>query len=114
MLKQISNIFKSRKENLKRNFTKNVTLENLEKMKNKGVLIIDVRSPQEYKEGHIKGAICIPEYEIQDEIEKIEKNKDREIILYCSTGNRSKKARNTLEELGYSKVYNLANGWKNY
>lgn len=75
-----------------------------------GAILIDVRSPQEYAEGHIDGAICIPEYDIQRKIEKIISNKEQKIILYCDSGGRSKKAQRKLEKMGYRAVYNLYKG----
>ena len=105
-------IAKRMKEYFKRKIDKDdITIEELENLRKKGVEIIDVRSPQEYKEGHIDGAISIPEYEIKKEIiDKI--NPKEEIIVYCSSGQRSKKAKDKLERLGYEKVYNLYNGWQ--
>ncbi len=105
-------IAKRMKEYFKRKIDKDdITIEELENLRKKGVKIIDVRSPQEYKEGHIDGAISIPEYEIKKEIiDKI--NPKEEIIVYCSSGQRSKKAKDKLERLGYEKVYNLYNGWQ--
>ena len=79
-------------------------------IKDKGALLIDVRSSQEYDEGHINGAINIPSYNIKKEIEKIIKNKNQPIILYCSTGARSRKAKMELEKLEYENVYNLQGG----
>ena len=102
------------KEYFKRKIDKDdITIEELENLRKKGVKIIDVRSPQEYKEGHIDGAISIPEYEIKkDIIDRI--SPEEEIIVYCSSGQRSKKAKQKLEKLGYKKVYNLYNGLENY
>ena len=67
--------------------------------------IIDVRNEEEYSESHIQGAINIPVYEILDKIDKIIKNKDDIIILYCKTGKRSKMAKRILEEEGYNNIY---------
>ena len=86
-----------KKEELK-NFTKN------------GVTIIDVRSKQEYEEGHLNGAILIPEYEIKEKIKNIVENKDEKILVYCSSGLRSKQAQEELINLGYKNVYNLKDG----
>lgn len=74
---------------------------------NSDVTIIDVRSPLEFKEGHIDGAILIPEYEIQYTIESIIRNKDQKIYAYCSSGIRSERAVKKLERLGYTNSYNL-------
>ena len=91
-----------------------VDLNQLKNMQKQGTIILDVRSPQEYKEGHLNGAILIPEYEIRKRAEKELKNKEETIIVYCRSGARSKKAQKELKELGYTKVYNLYNGIENY
>ena len=79
----------------------------LEKMVEKGAILVDVRSPQEYE-------ILLPEYEIKEKASKILPNTWQVIIVYCSTGHRSQKAQKTLQKLGYQKVYNLYNGLENY
>ena len=90
---------------------KDISYEKKKKIiKNKEIYLIDVRSGQEYEEGHLDGALNIPLYNIEKDIEKNIKNKDDTIILYCSSGSRSKKAKGILERLGYSEVYNLKEG----
>lgn len=84
--------------------------EQLNEMIERGSILIDVRSPQEYKEGHINGAICIPEYEIKTKIANMVKNKEQRIVLYCDSGARSKKAQKILQKMNYKSVYNLWNG----
>lgn len=87
--------------------------EKLEQEIKQGAILIDVRSPQEYQEGHLSGAICIPEYSIETEIGEIIENKQKKIILYCDSGGRSKRAQKTLEKKGYTCVYNLYQGCQN-
>ena len=90
---------------------KDISYKELKKfIKNKEIYLIDVRSGQEYEEGHLDGALNIPLYNIEKDIEKNIKNKDDTIILYCSSGSRSKKAKEILEKLGYGEVYNLKEG----
>ena len=98
--------------NLKRSFDtdKDIEKEELESYIKQGATIIDVRSPQEYKEGHINGAISIPDYQIKKEIEKQIPNKEELIVLYCTTGHRSQRAQQILEDLGYVNVYNVYEG----
>lgn len=72
------------------------------KMIERGAVLVDVRSPQEYREGHLDNAILIPEYEIQIKHKKKFKSKEEVIILYCSNGIRSKKAR---KEIGKTRIY---------
>lgn len=86
-----------------------IDINELHELVKKGAILIDVRSPQEYKEGHLDNAILIPEYDINKKI--LERfNINDEIIVYCSTGNRSRKAKKKMEKMGYIKVYNLRDG----
>ena len=70
-------------------------------------IIVDVRSEQEFKEGHINGAINIPLYKVKSDFQKKVKNKNEYIVLYCTSGIRSKRAQNILISMGYTNVYNL-------
>ena len=72
------------------------------KMLERGAILVDVRSPQEYREGHLDNAILIPEYELLSKHSKVFKSKDEVIILYCSNGTRSKKAR---KEIRKTRIY---------
>ena len=76
----------------------------------KGAIVIDVRSNEEFNGGHIKGAINIP----VDEIETISYAKDETLIIYCASGIRSEKAVKKLVELGYTSLYNLDGGLLNW
>jgi len=68
--------------------------------------VIDVRTVQEYKEGHLKNAINIPHAEIKNKINEYVKDKDQKIILYCRSGRRSGIAEKTLKEMGYTNAIN--------
>lgn len=67
-------------------------------------VILDVREQYEYDEGHIWGAILIPYTEIEKEAEKVLPDKDKQILVYCRSGRRSKIASESLSELGYTNV----------
>ena len=97
---------------LKRSFdtNKDITKEELNSYIKQGATIIDVRSPQEYREGHIDGAISIPDYQMKREIKKNIPNKEQLIVVYCSTGHRSQKTQQILENMGYTNVYNIYEG----
>ena len=69
-----------------------------------GYIIIDARTQSEYDEGHITGAILIPEYEIADRAEKELPDKNQLILVYCRSGRRSKIAAEELVKLGYTNV----------
>ena len=68
------------------------------------VVILDVRTQEEFQEGHIPNAICIPNESIQDQAESVLKDKDQTILVYCRSGNRSKQASQKLAKLGYTQI----------
>lgn len=111
MLDKFINILKRKQRSMEKN---DINIEELEILRNKGAVILDVRSPQEYEEGHIDGAVLIPEYELGKKYNKELQNKSAVIVIYCSSGLRSKKAQIYLEKRGYTNVYNLYNGLENY
>ena len=80
------------------------------KFEKNNAVILDVRSVQEYREGHLEGAIIIPEYEIRKNIEKKIENKMQLILIYCKSGLRSKIAYDEMKKLGYMNIYYLKNG----
>ena len=67
-------------------------------------IIIDARTEEEFTEGHIEGAILIPEYEIANRAENEIPDKDVLILVYCRSGRRSKIASEELVKLGYTNV----------
>ena len=70
-------------------------------------LIIDVRTAQEWDNGHIEGAVLIPYGQIGKGIGSVAKEKSQKIYVYCRTGRRSTIAKETLDKLGYKDVVNL-------
>lgn len=76
-------------------------------------ILLDVRSKQEYDEYHLDGAICVPTYELTNEISKVTTNKEQTIIAYCSSGGRSKKAVQILRKMGYENLYEINGGLDN-
>ena len=92
-----------------------IEIEEVEKiLKTSYGVLVDVRSPKEYEEGHMEGAILIPEYEINKKVKEMLPDKEKVVIVYCSSGVRSKKAKEKLKNMGYKYVYNLYNGYQNY
>ena len=69
-----------------------------------GYIILDVRTQEEYDQGHIPGAILIPDTEIKAKAEKVLADKDQVILVYCRSGRRSKLAAEALVELGYTNI----------
>ena len=77
-------------------------------------IILDVRTPEEFAEGHIAGAILIPDYEIGERAERILTDKDLLILVYCRSGRRSKNAASELAALGYTNIKEFGgiNDWE--
>ena len=77
-------------------------------------LIVDVRRPDEFAEGHIKGAINVPNETIEDETPEALPDKEKILLIYCRSGNRSKEASKKLAEMGYTNVYEFGgiNTWE--
>jgi len=73
-------------------------------------LMVDVRDPGEYGAGHILGAKNLPLSGLASGAELAAKRKDRPLIVYCDTGNRSAKAAAALKSQGYTRVLNLSGG----
>ena len=77
---------------------------NYAELMERGAIIIDVRTPQEFKQGHVKKSINIPLYDINKSIKKL-KQKNKPIITCCRSGARSGNAAATLKSAGIE-VYN--------
>lgn len=91
-----------------------INIEELKEKQKNGAEIVDVRSSQEYAEGHFKGAINIPYYQINKNVYNILKDKQQEIVLYCEAGVRSRQAYKKLLKLQYKNVYSLYKGLENW
>lgn len=78
------------------------------------LLLIDVRPSEEYKTGYIENSINIPYDEIEKRMDEIADYKDKTIVLYCNTGNKSEKNAKLLANNGFKHVYNATDGVKEY
>lgn len=82
---------------------------------------VDVREPDEYAEGHLPGAHNSPRgfLEVRADLEHPKRDpwladRDRPIVLYCGGGNRSALAARTLQQMGFTRVVSMAEGWKGW
>jgi phage shock protein E len=71
------------------------------------VVLVDVRTPEEYRAGHKEGALNIPVDEVEQLAPQLLPDKNAVILLYCRTGKRADKAMETLRKMGYSHLENL-------
>ena len=97
----------------------NTTLLTTEEFKKhiskKGVQLIDVRTPNEFKASHIKGAKNIDFYSGSFKTQFNKLNKNKPVYIYCRTGSRSRHASNKLFDMGFKEIYDLKGGivtWK--
>ena len=71
-----------------------------------GAVLLDVRTPQEYREGHIPGSQNVPLQQL-DKVEEVTENKDTVLYVYCRSGARSRQAVSLLNHMGYTNVHNI-------
>ena len=94
---------------------KQISQEDAKKMMDEGeVVILDVREQHEYDSGHIPGAILLPVGSIdEDSASEVISETDSVVLVYCRSGNRSKKASQALADLGYTEVHEFGgiNSW---
>lgn len=86
---------------------KKITPAEAKEMMVEGVVILDVRSADEFAAGHIEGAMVLPDVDIQALAGEKLPDMDATILVYCRSGVRSAKASNALIEMGYQNVYDF-------
>lgn len=79
-------------------------------MNNEGTLVIDVREPNEYAEGHIEGSRNIPLAKLEQRVTEIETYKQSPVIVGCQSGTRSPAGCKKLSALGFTQVFELTGG----
>ncbi len=82
---------------------------------NDDAFLLDVRTAAEYKDGFIGEASNVPVTDLSASMNKLPKDKEKPILVYCLTGARSGRAAGVLSKVGYTQVFNLAGGinaWK--
>ncbi len=87
------------------------TLEATQLINRSDALVLDVREPGEFAQGHIIGARSVPLGDLERRAPELAKNKAKPIIVHCERGNRSAHALHMLRKHGYTEVYNLTGGY---
>lgn len=72
------------------------------------MVILDVRTPSEFDDGHIEGALNIPVDDLEGRLDEL--SEDEELLVYCRTGNRSTRAVGVLEDAGFTKIFHMDGG----
>ena len=92
------------------NFSKLTPAGAIQLLNNDDVVLLDVREPAETASGKIAKSIQIPVTSVAQRIGELEKHKDKHVIVYCRTGQRSGLACRELNKAGFDKVYSLSGG----
>jgi rhodanese-related sulfurtransferase len=77
------------------------------------VVYFDCREPNEYALGHIPGAVFLPRGNLETKVEAVIP-RDRKVLIYCATGNRSALAADTMQQMGYKDVASMAGGFRGW
>ncbi len=86
----------------------NVDVNEAKKLIEQGITVVDVRTPQEFAEGHIPNAKLIPLQELETRLNEF--SKDEKYLIVCRSGNRSAQASEILVQNGMKHIYNMSGG----
>ncbi|MCG8316707.1 MAG: rhodanese-like domain-containing protein [Pseudomonadales bacterium] len=87
----------------------------LEKMQKGNLLVVDVRSAEEFAEGHVPGAINIPHNELEQHMSQLAGYENKALLIYCRSGRRAGVAESELSGKGFTQIYHLKGdmiGWE--
>jgi rhodanese-related sulfurtransferase len=84
-----------------------VSAEVARKQLAEGAVVIDVRSPEEFRSGHVPNAVNIPLGELRESLPRRVKDKSQVLLLHCLSGGRSGIAQQQIKGMGYQNVFNL-------
>lgn len=76
--------------------------------KNSKIVLLDVRTPEEYRQAHLRGSLLVPLGELGRRVQEVPR--DRPVLVYCAVGARSTSAADFLSSKGYREVYNMTDG----
>lgn len=85
-----------------------VSVTRAAELRDSGVMMLDVREPEEWNQAHIPGAVLIPLGELQSRLSEVPTNQP--VVVYCRTGHRSASGRDILKAAGYTNVTSMAGG----
>lgn len=85
-----------------------VDVNEAQKLINQGITVVDVRTPEEYADGHVPNALLIPLQEIESRMKEF--SPDEQYLIICRSGNRSAQASEILAQKGMKHIYNMTGG----
>jgi phage shock protein E len=84
-----------------------ISSDDAKRLLSEGATVVDVRTPAEYSEDHVRGALNLPLNQLAERIDKTVPDKGKPLLLHCHSGGRSAIARARLKSLGFEHVHNL-------
>ena len=97
-------------QGLGRGLTKLSPMDATQLINREDAVVVDVRPDGEFNQGHIVNALNIPQKSIQEQLTKLNKYRNRPIIMACRNGQAASSVGSTLRKNGFEQVYNLAGG----
>jgi rhodanese-related sulfurtransferase len=73
----------------------------------RSLVVLDVRTPEEFAAGHVPGAINIPHTELASRVGELDGARDSDVVVYCRTGRRSEQALGVLQQSGFRRLFHL-------
>jgi rhodanese-related sulfurtransferase len=77
----------------------------------RSLVVLDVRTAEEFAEGHVAGARNVPHTEIAARLAELEDARDRDVVVYCRSGRRSEMALEALRQAGFTRLFHLEGDW---
>src|ERR1035437_1900794 len=108
--------FKQLLEEVRREGVEEINFLDLKEMQEEGedFLLIDVREPQELTAGMIPGAVSLPRGMLEQDIDKLTTDKDKQIVIYCAGGGRSLLSAYMLGRMGFRNAISLIGGYEQW
>ncbi len=88
--------------------------ELIQLMNHESAVVLDIRNREAFQEGHIVGAVSFPQIDLEKDMIKLNKYKERPIIIVCATGQKAGEIATKLKKLNFEKVYALSGGMQSW
>ena len=80
----------------------------------RSLVLLDVRTPAEYAEGHLPGAINIPHTELAARVAELSESRESDIVVYCRSGTRAEQALGVLKDAGFKRLFHLQGDYQRW
>ena len=91
-----------------------ISSQDLIRLMNQGALVLDIRKPEEFAQGHVNGAKHLPSDQILTAGDSFKRFKDKPVVVYCDSGSLAAAAVRQLNQQGFSKAFTLRGGFSGW